>query len=320
MPVIEAIARAEFDAAELVRLHPPRFTNPRKQMLFERIHVPVTGSLAVSRWRGDLPETVASPRRPVFEMRYGIFSYRLVDAGTKAWHLNFADAQLFGYYGGPLLAQDEHQVLEHPVLGSLREALLEMSMSRPELAPRTREGGPNANPTPYLISNVQRSLYFDTVAGPYGNAFAASNPGRVLDAATFLSPPTFSNILAMAAPPGGIGRYTRADLTDILQTAFVGFTACKHESAAYKAVVNTGNWGCGAFGGNPVLMALLQLCASTLAGIDRLIYHTSPTLGDSYRQALGLLDELVAGPEIDTRDLIDCIEALGFEWGTSDGN
>lgn len=30
------------------------------------------------------------------------------------WYVNFADRNLFGYYGGTLLAQDELQVLEHP--------------------------------------------------------------------------------------------------------------------------------------------------------------------------------------------------------------
>jgi hypothetical protein len=39
------------------------------------------------------------------------------------WHVNFADPQLFVAYGSQLLAQDELQAAEHPLLGSIREAL-----------------------------------------------------------------------------------------------------------------------------------------------------------------------------------------------------
>ncbi len=33
------------------------------------------------------------------------------------WHVNFADRHLFVAYGSPLMAQDEIQCMEHPVLG-----------------------------------------------------------------------------------------------------------------------------------------------------------------------------------------------------------
>jgi hypothetical protein len=317
MATVEAIARVEFDSEDLSRRHPPRFHNDKKRMLFEKISVPIRGLMAVTRWRGQLPALVKASNRPELRMREDIFTYPDEDPETTAWHLNFADAELFGYYGGALLAQDEHQVLEHPILGSLREALLDVQQSRLELAPRTRED----TPTPYLIKGVQRSLSFDTITGPYGNAFAAAAPVRILRAATFLESPTFSNILAMEAPPGGHGRYSREQIRAILETAFIGFSACKAESTPSRTLVNTGNWGCGAFGGNPALMAFLQLCAAQLAGIDCVVFHTfSPRFSESYGQALGLLDELVTGPDIDTNDLIDKLHAGGFEWGQSDGN
>jgi hypothetical protein len=185
------------------------------------------------------------------------------------------------------------------------------------LAPRTNDG----TPTPYLIKGAQRSLSFDTVAGPYGNAFAAAAPERVLRATTFLEKPTFSNILAMAAPPGGYGRYARQEIRAILETAFIGFSACRAESASSWTLVNTGNWGCGAFGGNPALMAFLQLCAAQLAGIDCVVFHTvAPRFSEAYERALRLLGELAPGPRIDTNEVVDKVHALGFEWGRSDGN
>jgi len=36
------------------------------------------------------------------------------------WYINFADSDVFRYYGGTLFAQDESQCLEHPALCSLR--------------------------------------------------------------------------------------------------------------------------------------------------------------------------------------------------------
>ncbi len=87
-------------------------------------------------------------------------------------------------------------------------------------------------------------------------------------ATTFIDPPTFSNIVAMEAPPGGHGPYTRDEIEDILATAFIGFSACRLESGSVGAIVHTGNWGTGAYGGDRVLMALLQLIAARLAGLD----------------------------------------------------
>src|SRR5437016_555494 len=142
MSAVEAIAQIEFDSNDLLERHPPRFSNDRKRILFEKIKVPIRGTIAVSRWRGVLPDVVTTSKRPDLQMREDIFAYPEVESGTTAWHLNFADAELFGYYGGPLLAQDEHQVLEHPILGSVREALLDLQRTRPELAPRTSEGAP----------------------------------------------------------------------------------------------------------------------------------------------------------------------------------
>jgi hypothetical protein len=46
----------------------------------------------------------------------GSFPYEASTEATLYWTPNFADVNLFGYASGSLLAQDEQQVLEHPVL------------------------------------------------------------------------------------------------------------------------------------------------------------------------------------------------------------
>ncbi len=51
------------------------------------------------------------------------FSYHPSAPGQVEWYVNFADSRLFGFYEGHLFAQDEMQVMEHPCLGSIRDAL-----------------------------------------------------------------------------------------------------------------------------------------------------------------------------------------------------
>jgi hypothetical protein len=107
----------------------------------------------------------------------------------------------------------------------------------------------------------------------------------------------------------------------VLVTAFTGFSACKLESGPYETVIHTGNWGCGAYGGNPTLMALLQLIAAWLAGIDCLVYHTvSAPFTQCFHDALILIDQLLTGAAVDTGALVDAIQAQKFMWGTGDGN
>ncbi len=127
----------------------------------------------------------------------------------------------------------------------------------------------------------------------------------------------------MAAPAGGSGRYDRATIARILVTAYTGFRAAVLESERQRGhpgpvAVHTGFWGCGAFGGDRVLMALLQAIAAAMAGVDRLVFHTFDRAGT---RALAQSRKTLAGTgEIETDRLIDRIVDLGFRWGVSDGN
>jgi len=131
----------------------------------------------------------------------------------------------------------------------------------------------------------------------------------------------------MAAPRGGWGRYSAAEIDEALTTAFTGFQAAVLESHrergdATPVAVHTGYWGCGAFGGNRVLMALLQVVAAGLAGLDELVFHVGGHGGRApLAQALRLIDgSLGIGKAVGSRELVDRIEAIGFRWGVSDGN
>ena len=131
----------------------------------------------------------------------------------------------------------------------------------------------------------------------------------------------------MSAPPGGYGCYRAETINAVLETAFTGFRAAVLESRRtvgpdVKVAVHTGYWGCGAFGGNRVLMALLQVLAGGMARLDSLVFHVGAQggrapLDNSLRLLAG---DLATGSPMATLQLVERIEAMGFEWGVSDGN
>jgi hypothetical protein len=332
-PAPEPLQRRTYPAAELVRRHPPVLRNENKQLLSSIACPPGTqhgGELEYSRW----PEIPLPPPRAVdpdglarlVVVRDGYYDYRPVLDAERAveWHVNFADPNLFYAYGSALFAQDEIQVAEHPVLGSLREALVADGQPTTTIA--------NGRPTPVLVMGAERRIAVRTAPGAagggpswlYGMAFSRATPGAVREATTVVDPPTISNILAIAAPYGGRGRYRREQIELALATAFTGFQAAVLESRRSagpdaEIAVHTGFWGCGAFGGHRVLMSLVQVLAAGMAGAARLVLHVGEAAGRmSVDEALALAPAL--STVADAAGLVTRIETLGFSWGVSDGN
>jgi hypothetical protein len=305
---MELMLRRDFEAGELVRAHPPVLRHPHKRMVFELCGGAETrGPISVTRWRaGHLAATWHHTE--VVGVR-GHYAYDVESAGV--WHVNFADPNLFFAYGGALLAQDELQAAEHPVLGSIREALGRDA--------RTEEDGV---PTPVLVAGVERRCAIETAptrerpAGLYGNRFAAAPADVVRDAVQVLRPPTRSNLIAIAAPAGGSGAYVSEELVQILVTAYTGFAAAVAESArlwpGVPVEVRTGFWGCGAFGGNRHVMTILQLAAAGLAGVARVRFYAFDEPG------MRTFDEARAVQLGD--DPIAAVLERGYRWGVSDGN
>jgi hypothetical protein len=248
-------------------------------------------------------------------------------AATVEWYVNFAHEQLFVAYGGPLFAQDEMQVAEHPTLACVREALLAEG-----LEPLTREGD---EPTPILVTGAERRCMIAIEPNPevgaprglYGNHFARAETTTIRACTRPVLPPTRTNLIAMEAPVGE-GRYNREEILHILATAFTGFAAAKVESAhagghRCETVIHSGYWGCGAYGGNRVLMTTLQLLAAQLASVDRLVFHTAGGHDtDDWEEAKRHFDRLpgCARGQGEVIEVIEQIEGLGFTWGESDGN
>ena len=273
-----------------------------------------------------MPETVTnSDWRTDIQICEDVFGYEPTEqAELLEWYLNFSNYEIFTDYGGPLLAQDEMQVAEHPALASLRETLVRRGEST-----RTVE---NDRPTPILIRNVERRCSIDTKPcaerpyGLYGNEFASALPKDIQNATRAILPPTVTNIIAMEAPADGYGTYSDETIEYILSTAVTGFAAARSESlqnGATQVTIHTGFWGCGAYGGNRILMTSLQIIAANLAGIDRLIFHTVKSEGaEAVQQALNYLRNGIQYGQVNTQvaSIISQIVATGFEWGESDGN
>lgn len=332
-PAITLLGRASIEARALVAAHPPRLAHANKKAVYElacpagAVH---GGSITVSRWA----QTPWEPARRWCDatteivVQEDVFGYAPSAAGALEWHVNFAHTILFVAYGGPLFAQDEMQVAEHPALGSVREWLT--SVDLPGLRPVTRESGVA---TPILLRGVERrcrvatdvNLDEDRVSGLYGNSFGRARVASVRRAVRVIDPPTVSNLLAMEAPNGGSGGYTRAQLVEVLATAYTGFCAVREESvlaggAETEVAIHTGHWGTGAYGGDRVLMAALQLLAARAAGLTTLVFHTVDERGSGpVREAMSLLKSLeLTAPTVD--EALDALAAAGFVWGHSDGN
>ena len=228
---LKPLDRVELDAGSLVSEYPPRWEHRHKRLVYQIASAsgfPVEGTIVYARWPAqELPNRVQS--RSPFAVHAGLFPYAVNEDPTVVdWHVNFSDPHLFTAYGTSLLAQDELQVAEHPILGSLREALLSRGMSAMTV-------DQHWNPTPVTVTGVQRRCVLDTLPNPtagypqglYGNAFARATEEQIRAATRPLAPPTISNILAMAAPDGGYGEYSGEEILRILTTAYTGFMAAR---------------------------------------------------------------------------------------------
>ena len=187
-PAAEApIERRTYDAAWLMAEHPPRLHNANKQVVFNIARPAgskVDGTIEYSRW----PELALRARVGPISERFltvvpGFFDYEPVAdvSGTLEWHMNFADPELFGYYGGRHMAQDELQVAEHPVLAALREALLAEGLAARTIVDR--------HPTPVLVRGAERRVHIYTAPnaaegrpeGIYGRRFGQASAEVVVE-------------------------------------------------------------------------------------------------------------------------------------------
>lgn len=317
---MQPLYRTTFDRLDLADRFPAGFTNPNKRAFLDQVEgSSIPGSIEVARWAAvPLPEA-RSGWRPELVTKVGYFTYDSDTESKMHWHLNFANFDLFSAYAGSLLAQDEMQVLEHPDLARVRQAL---QAERLSTLVTDRVG-----PTPFTLTGVPRRGVIETAPSPrqpgglYGNRFAAASVDQVLAATSVIEPPTLSNVVAMEALAYGRGEYRSDEITGILTTAVTGFGAAvvetKRLSPGSRTVIHTGWWGCGAYGGNQELMALLQLVAAEWAEVDEVVFHIGGAASEPIlRRGTEVQDTL---PDT-TAELIAAVGDRRYQWGVSDGN
>ena len=316
------------DGENLFRNYPPFWHDDNKLIVFEIAKssgYPFNGKISYKRWpKVELPERLDIESN--FSAHAGVFKYaEQTDPKIVDWHLNFSDPDLFVAYGSELLAQDEIQVAEHPILGSIREMLV----SNNRYAETVDDDG---KPTPVTITGAQRRCAIDTQPNPkigcpdgiYGNAFEIATEEQVRASTRTISPPTISNILAISAPSGGYGDYTVKDMLEVLITAYTGFSCARKESENLvpenpKTLIHTGFWGCGAFGGNRILMTILQCIAADLAKVDLEFWAVNDSGVKVAEEAYNLYKS-IGHAEENVYSILEKLEAKKFQWGESDGN
>ena len=323
------IAKKHWHAATLVSECIPRFFHSSKRRLYELAFSDgkqSDGEIGYSRWGArPLPDSFAAKPVPLIATKQlGFFDYAPSSQdGTTQWYLNFANNDVFSAWASPLFAQDEIQVAEHPALIALR-----LEAMRSGLLMLCIE---DHEPTPILITGVERRLAINTAvtterpSGLYGNQFRRASIEDVEAATTVVPLPEITNLIAIEAPADGAGYYCEEDIHFILRTAFSGFAAAREVGLNWDqskhVSIHTGFWGCGAYGGNRVVMILLQMLAADLAAIDQLTFHVGDSSGvPPFMQAEETYYLLRADPARTVEQVISMIVSQGHSWGEGDGN
>lgn len=298
--------------------------HPGKLFLLERFIpavLPTSESRRTLIWKKSVLSTAAYEdfsQKPVLQISklrldLGHYDYPQSGPGERIFHVNFSDPVLFRYWWTGLLAQDEVQVVEHPQLAAWQRILSQQDQDLTRLHTNQQEV--------VLVLGVPRLGVLDT-RFIYGAEFW-DTPNDILK---MNSTPGFqgrTDLIAMAAKPvrpemaGQI--YRRQDIEHHLKTVLTAFLAARHESLGRELIIHTGNWGCGAFGNNPVMIAMLQIFAASAAGVDELVYKTDLQLSDAAKARI-LVNEFFAGDTAKTpAAFLDYVERLGFTYGVGNG-
>ncbi len=162
------IIRQTLDCQQLLTTHPPKFKSANKQLLYHHFipdlskAFPLKQSITLSKYNHNnlpLPKHLSNPQQYIdtqFLCKPDVYDYAAPekekkgknDKKTYDFYVNFADANLFGFYQQNLLAQDELQTMEHPILCSIREYMLSV-----RLESRKKERGVRLSFPPFFCSS-----------------------------------------------------------------------------------------------------------------------------------------------------------------------
>ena len=299
--------------------HPHRLTNPNKIFVYNQlvgnrsVGNPVTVQTLGLNDPHSLDPLEAFPaHRPTFGLINGPFLYDASTAQTVHWTANFADSHLFGFCDGPLLAQDELQVLEHPALAHVKNALpAGQRILRPYEAA--------------LFQNVPRLGALDTTTPLanhqtlYGNNFSRATQQDIQSHLVRFENPVLSNIFAIAAPhiaSNLVGQpYQKRDLESLFYTFYNASKGMKETCLGKRVVVHTGNWGAGAFGNDPKTVHLIQLAAARCAGIDEIRMYPMSNQAELLAARLLLNQIEQQNPQMTIGQLLDHLTTHAATYG-----
>lgn len=322
---------------DLIQNYPPKFKNRTKAEFYEKaldIYKNQEGKIFVTQctFNGDVAEKNIISLKPIdVQTEKSFFNYA-ADSSSETrsvWYLNYADANLFGFYGSDLFAQDEIQTLEHPLLCSVREYLLRNKIRH--ISPNTTfVCHEHCFPAPVLIENVPYWISVNTspvlddghAANLYGNNFASARSEKIEAGIKVFDGSVTSNIIAVAAISSRKHLYNRNQIDFTFKTALCAFEKARFLSVAHnpldenlKVVIHTGNWGCGVFGGDKEFMYLVQIIAASAVGIDEIVFHAvDEDLLASAKKKFSTMQETSFA------SCVDYLHSQNYKWNSGDGN
>ena len=329
---------------ELYDSYTPEYQCERKNNYFIRcrnMHRHVDGELEISRWvfnEDPFEEACDFPNNTIISTDPEYYNYKkdVSKKGRYVWYVNFADYNLFGFYDLDMFSQDEIQTLEHPLLAASLRMLTENHFAHME--PYTALSR-NKVPSPYLVENVPYWISVNTsvvrrgvVHNLYGHDFITAKESIANAGVKNVSKEINDNIIAIAAPDNCHNQeYSVQDIKYIMTTLLSSFSAAVQQGKAKgnsTIVIHTGNWGCGAFGADPVLMYLTQFIAAAMIGVDELVFHAP--MEEQFNKAKELFNEFktnvvdagkeeVRGKICSLKQIVDFLLNYKFKFGTSNG-
>lgn len=330
----------------LLQEYAPKYICERKKLFFDlarKVHPKPEGEMEITRWGFD--ENGFEDGADFFDNcefstvpEYYDYKKDMSSRERAVWYVNFADFLLFGFYDDNKFAQDEIQTTEHPLLGSVVRYLDDKRF--PDLVTETALVR-NKITAPYLVENVPYWVSINTsvkmpdgsVHNLYGRCFRNETEEVLHTGVKVVEENINDNIIAIAAPDDFYNEsYSATDIRYLMETLLTSFSgACKQsrEKGAGEVVIHTGNWGCGAFGGNKVLTYLSQFIAGCLCGVDQLVFH-APDEGcfqearemfREFKEKVVLVGEDKAKGKVGSlKVVLEFLMGKGFKWSNSDGN
>ncbi len=235
------------------------------------------------------------------------------ETNDTLWVFNFADPNLVGYHHSCLFAQDEIQVAEHPYMSSCRKLIQDNGYDATTI-------DENGDGTPILLTNIPRMCSVKITNEIYGKNFEKASIELIKNHIEQFEKATYSNIMAICSLNGFSGFYTPSQIGWLMTNLYGAFYNAKRISNTNIAV-QTGFWGCGAFGGNKTLMVAIQVIVAYIANISSITFYTLEDSKNLFaKEGIKIASDLVKKYDGNTIDIINSLVEMKFLWGKSDMN